>query len=466
MTPDHPRTLVAWAEAHAGRVNKVLVIGLDSAPPALLFDRFASHLPHLARLRAEGAWGPLQSVIPAITIPAWACAMTGRDPGQLGIYGFRRHLHSSYAPGRWVDSTDVRAEAVWDTLSRHGRPVIVVGVPPGYPPRRVRGSFVSCFLTPDVHRPATHPRALADTLATIADRYAADVADHRGAEPDRLLRDVREMTEQRFRVFRHLLRAGAWDFAMMVEIGLDRIHHAFWGSCDREHPGYVEDGPYAQTILDYYRLLDREIGSVLQDAVDARTAVFIMSDHGAKRWQGGIAINEWLRRELYLVLRSPPGGRGPLQPEMVDWSHTMAWGQGGHCGRVYLNLRGRQPAGVVDPADAERVLSQIEHGLSAIAAPDGRALLTRVFRPETTYRECRGAPPDLIVYFGDLDWRAVGSVGANDLYVTQNDTGPDQANHATDGVIIAHVPGAVAERLDGLRLVDVGPAVLRILGCG
>jgi predicted AlkP superfamily phosphohydrolase/phosphomutase len=151
---------------------------------------------------------------------------------------------------------------------------------------------------------------------------------------------------------------------------------------------------------------------------------------------------------------------------MVDWSHTMAWGQGGHCGRVYLNLRGRQPAGVVDPADAERVLSQIEHGLSAIAAPDGRALLTRVFRPETTYRECRGAPPDLIVYFGDLDWRAVGSVGANDLYVTQNDTGPDQANHATDGVIIAHVPGAVAERLDGLRLVDVGPAVLRILGCG
>jgi predicted AlkP superfamily phosphohydrolase/phosphomutase len=406
----------------------------------------------------------MQSVVPAITIPAWACAMTGRDPGQLGIYGFRHHLHSSYAPGRWVDSTDVRADAVWDTLSRQGRPVIVMGVPPGYPPRRVRGSFVSCFLTPDVHRPATHPRALADTLAAIAEGYATDVTDHRGAAPECLLRETRHMTEQRFRAFRHLLRAGAWDLAMMVEIGLDRIHHAFWGSCDPEHPGYLESGPYAETVLDYYRLLDQEIGSVLQDAADARTAVFVLSDHGVKRWHGGIAINEWLRRNGYLVLLAQPDRQEPLRPEMVDWSRTMAWGQGGHCGRVYLNLRGRQPAGVVDPVEADHLLGQIELGLSAIPSPDGRALATRVFRPETIYRECRGAPPDLIVYFGDLDWRAGGSVGPHNLYLTQNDAGPDQANHAADGVLIAHLPGAAAERLDGLRLIDFGPALSCILG--
>jgi len=448
---------------HAGRAEKLVVIGLDSAPPELLFDRFASHLPNLGRLRAEGVWGPLESVVPAITIPAWACAMTGCDPGQLGIYGFRHHVHGSYAPARWVDSTDVRAEAVWDTLSRQGRPVIVVGVPPGYPARRVHGSFVSCFLSPDARRPATHPRDLALTIARVAERYAVDVEAHRSLDRERLLREVREMTEQRFRLFRHLLRTAAWDFAMMVEIGLDRVHHAFLGACDPEHPGYVAGGRYEHAVLDYYRLLDREIGAVLQE-VDADTAVLVMSDHGVKRWQGGIAINQWLIEQKYLVLTSTPSVRTALQPEMVDWDHTVAWGEGGHCGRVYLNVRGRQPQGAVEPAELDRVLDQIERGLLAIAAPDGRAIGTKVYRPEAIYQECHGCPPDLIVYFGDLDWRAVGSIGSGAVHLAENDIGPDQANHARHGVLIARVPGASPGVLQNLRLIDCGPAMLSVLG--
>jgi predicted AlkP superfamily phosphohydrolase/phosphomutase len=469
--------LAEWAKAHEGRAQKVLVIGLDSAPPELLFQRFAPELPHLGRLRAESVWGPLESVVPAITIPAWACAMTGCDPGQLGIYGFRHHVHRSYAPARWVDSTDVRADTVWDTLSRQRRPVIVVGVPPGYPPRRVHGSFVSCFLSPDARRPATHPRSLADTIARVADRYAVDVEAHRlrsrealagsdtSPEHDRLLREVREMTEQRFRLFRHLLASSAWDFAMMVEIGLDRVHHAFLGACDPEHPGYLAGGPYEHAVLDYYRLLDREIGETLQ-GIDAGTAVFVISDHGVKSWRGGIAINEWLVREKLLVLRGAPDRRVSLQPEMVDWTRTTAWAEGGHCGRIFLNQRGRQPEGLVDAAHRDRVLEQIERGLLAIVGPDGRAIPTKVFRPEAIYRECRGVPPDLIVYFGDLDWRAVGSIGAGAIHVAENDTGADQANHAREGVFIARVPGGNPARLHDLRLMDCGPAMLRVLRAG
>jgi predicted AlkP superfamily phosphohydrolase/phosphomutase len=458
-----PSSLLGWAQANQGRAKKVLVIGLDSAPPELLLDRFAPELPQIGRLRAESVWGPLESVVPAITIPAWACAMTGCDPGQLGIYGFRHHVCSSYAPSRFVDSTDLRADAVWDTLARQGRPVIVMGVPPGYPPRRVHGSFISCFLTPDGRRPATHPRDLADTIARVADRYAVDVEDHRLQDRDRLLREVREMTEQRFRLLRHLLRTQAWDFAMMVEIGLDRIHHAFLGACDPGHREYLAGGPFEHAVLDYYRLLDQEIGATLQE-IDAGTAVLVLSDHGVKRLQGGIAINEWLVKEKLLALRTTPEGRVALQPEMVDWSRTTAWGEGGHCGRVYLNLRGRQPQGTVDPADKDRVLGEIERGLLSIPAPDGHAIATKVFRPEAIYRECRGAPPDLIVYFGDLDWRAVGSIGNGAIHLAENDTGPDQANHATRGVFMARVPGAKPGELHNMRLIDCGPAILRVLG--
>jgi predicted AlkP superfamily phosphohydrolase/phosphomutase len=462
-TPSAPGRLGEWARAHRGRSRKVLVIGLDSAPPELLFQRFAPHLPHLERLRAEGVWGPLRSVVPAITIPAWACAMTGCDPGQLGIYGFRHHLPGSYAPARFVDGTDLRAEAVWDTLSRQGRPVIVMGVPPGYPPRRVRGSFVSCFLTPDARRPATHPRALSDTIARVAPRYAVDVEAYRSGERDRLLREVREMTLERFCLFRHLLRTQPWDFAMMVEIGLDRIHHAFWSAFDPEHPDFVAGGPHADAVLDYYRLLDQEIGATLQE-IDDGAAVIVMSDHGVKRLKGGIAINEWLVQEKYLTLKGKPDRRVAWQPELVDWSRTSAWAEGGHVGRVFINLRGQRPQGIVDSADRERLLGEIGSGLLAIPAPDGRALATQVFRPETIYRECRGTPPDLIVYFGNLDWRAVGSLGTGGIHVAENDTGPDHANHATDGVFVARVPGARPQALPDLRLLDCGPAILSLLG--
>jgi len=259
------------------------------------------------------------------------------------------------------------------------------------------------------------------------------------------------------------LRTQAWDFAMMVEIGLDRIHHAFLGACDPEHPGYVAGGPYEHAVLDYYRLLDQEIGAILQ-GIDAGTAVFVLSDHGVKRLRGGIAINEWLVQEKHLALRSTPDRRVSLQPEMVDWSRTTAWAEGGHCGRVYLNLRGRQPQGIVDPAEKDRVLGQIERGLLAITAPDGRALATKVFCPQAIYRECRGAPPDLIVYFGDLAWRALGSVGTGTIHFAENDTGPDQANHATSGVLVARVPGATPGYLHALRLLDCGPAMLTVLG--
>ncbi|MCS6939866.1 MAG: alkaline phosphatase family protein, partial [Roseiflexus sp.] len=68
---------------------QLLIIGLDCAEPSLVFDRWRADLPTLSRLMAEGVYGELESCIPAITVPAWSCMMSGRDPGELGIYGFR-----------------------------------------------------------------------------------------------------------------------------------------------------------------------------------------------------------------------------------------------------------------------------------------------------------------------------------------------------------------------------------------
>src|SRR5437879_2135115 len=113
--------------------RRVAIIGLDCAEPSLIFDRWAGSLPHLDELRRRGKWGKLESVIPAITVPAWSCMTSGKDPGTLGIYGFRNRRDYSYNGMTIATSDQVREPRLWDILSRHGKKVIVLGVPETYP---------------------------------------------------------------------------------------------------------------------------------------------------------------------------------------------------------------------------------------------------------------------------------------------------------------------------------------------
>jgi predicted AlkP superfamily phosphohydrolase/phosphomutase len=326
----------------------VAVIGLDCAEPSLVFDRFADELPHISELIARGTWGPLRSVDPPITVPAWSCMMTGRDPGELGIYGFRNRADYRYGSLTVADSQSITIDRVWDHFSREARHVIVVGVPQTSPPIAVNGELVSCFLTSDPRKdPYTHPPELRTEIETLVGSYRVDVKNFRSDDRDRILAEVYEMTGQRFTVCRHLLDSRPWDFFMMVEIGLDRMHHAFWRFLDPQHPRYEPDHRYGDVIRNYYAYLDEEIGELLE-RFDEDTTVIVVSDHGARPMHGAICVNEWLRREGYLVLEDDPGdGLTPFAQAKVDWKRTRAWGEGGYYCRLCLNVRGREPQGIV-----------------------------------------------------------------------------------------------------------------------
>jgi len=132
---------------------------------------------------------------------------------------------------------------------------------------------------------------------------------------------------------------------------------------------------------------------------------------------------------------------------------------------VFLNVRGREPQGTVALEDYERVRAELGERLAAIPGPDGEPLGTQVFRPEDVYDEVNGVAPDLLVYFGDLSWRSVGTVGGDEgIHTLENDTGPDDANHAQDGLLIMAGPGVEPGPADGMHLLDVAPTVLELLG--
>lgn len=441
--------------------RRVIVLGLDCAPPALVFDRLRAVLPNLNGLMQRGAHGALRSVAPPITVPAWACMLSGRDPGELGLYGFRNRRSGEYGLSL-ADATWLDAARVWDVAGAAGRRVAVRYVPLTSPPRAVNGTLVSGFLgAGDVF---THPPELGRVLEHRFGPHAPDVSEFRTDDKDALLDELYETTQRHFRVAK-----AAWveehpDLLILVEMGTDRLHHAFWCHLDPAHPDHDPTHPHVREARDYYSFVDAQIGSLL-DAVEDDTAVLVVSDHGARTMRGGVCVNEWLRRNGWLELKSTPTRPTPLTPSMVDWSRTRAWGEGGYYARVFFNVRGREPSGIVPPEALEDEVSSLAAALEALPGPDGSPIATRAARPSELYRDVRRAAPELLVFFGDLDYRSLGLVGTDTIFCATDDRGPDGCNHDWDGIYIASGSGVSARgELAGLSIHDVGPTILSLLG--
>ncbi len=424
---------------------RLLIIGIDCGTPQILFEQPNWHMPTLRGLMERGTYGVLKSIVPAITVPAWACMVTGKDPGELGIYGFRNRADHTYTGLSLASSRSVREPAVWDDLGKVGRKVVTVAVPPSFPPKPVHGIQVGCFLTPSAQSEYTFPASLkAEIPHIVGGEYLPDCPNFRVDDKDNLIKQLYDMTERRFRLLDTLIERDDWDFFMFCEIATDRLHHGFWKFFDPGHREFVTGNKYEQVIREYYEAFDVMLGRLLSKVDQDSTNIYVVSDHGAKRMDGGVAINEWLVREGYLVLKSVPTAATPFAKLDVDWDRTSAWGEGGYYGRVFFNVAGREPQGIVAPGEIENFSAELSNKLLAIPRPDGSRMNSQIYRPVDIYKDVRNVAPDLMVYFDDLYWRSVGTVGYGDIYTYENDTGPDDANHAQDGIYIealAKAPG-------------------------
>ena len=443
--------------------ERVLVIGLDCLGPELLTDASLAELPQLRTLVERGMSGPLASTLPPITVPAWTSMLSGRDPGELGIYGFRNRARFDYGELTFATSGQVRAPRLWDFLGAVGRRSVVVGVPQTSPPPEIVGELVAGFEGEGSAMPQTFPAGLAAEVAEVAGPYRFDVSGFRERERAEVLRDVIAMTERRVRLVTHLLQTREWDLSIWCEIGPDRIHHCFWSDHDPAHARHDPTSPYRRTIRDYYRLLDDCLGELLAVIPD-ECLVAVVSDHGAQPMQGGVCINEVLRRAGWLVLEREPVVPEPLDLANVNWSRTRAWAVGGYYARIFLNIAGREPQGVIPSMERDSAREALSALLARLELPGGPTITNEVLWPERSYRRVRGLPPDLMVFFGDCGWRSLGSVGHHAIWQTGNDTGLDEANHARDGLYVMCGRGIPPRRNLRASILDIAPTLLDWLG--
>lgn len=354
---------------------------------------------------------------------------------------------------------------MWDQVAREGGRSVIIGVPPSFPPRKVNGICVGCFLTPStVNDEYTHPASVKAEIASVVGEYEVDVKGFRTDRKDWLKGEIFRMSKKMFQVVRHYLTNTDWQYFHFVDIGLDRVHHGFWRYHDPTHVLHEPDSPYRDVIRDYYLHLNEEIGRVLELLTDD-TVVLVVSDHGAQRLDGGFCVNEWLVNEGLLVLHERPRTVTPFDQLNVDWSKTKVWSEGGYYARVFFNVKGREPEGVIAPSDYERFRDEMKARLEATADDKGKPLGTLVFKPDEIYRNVRNVAPDLIAHFGALYWRSIGGVGYGRIHVQENDTGPDDCNHAQFGAfVLAASNSPLQGRVEGARLLDIAPTLLELAG--
>ncbi len=282
--------------------RRVLVLGLDGGTFDLLDPLAkAGDLPFLAGLARAGARSVLPSVYPAKTIPAWYSFATGRDPGQLGIFGFQE---PDGGPGRsHIVRTFRPASALWDTLSRSGAKVGVLNLPidAGYP--------VHGFLLPGFFSTAsdTFPRALRSQIeGALGCPYPGELPVFRGRDRSAWMASATRAVEQRGRIAALLAQRERPDFLFVLFRETDRIEHQMWSELARPVDAIPAD------LRRFWQAVDGACAQVDRAFREggSTTLTFVVSDHGHGAVRSDFLTNRWLAQEGFLKFRDGDGLRG------------------------------------------------------------------------------------------------------------------------------------------------------------
>lgn len=489
---------------------RVVVIGLDGATFDLILPWVRKgYLPAFRRLMEEGAWGHLKSTLPPLTGPAWSSFITGKNPGKHGIFDFVTRNPKGYD---WtlLNATYRKGRSFWSFLERQGKDVIVFNVPVTYPPEPLKGIMVSGFLTPPGARDFIHPPELAQAIEKEVGRFTPHYPGETYAlgREEKFLHEIERMTTKTIQTMDFLMRNYPWDLFVGVIQSTDLVQHCLWKFEDRDHPLFTEHPRVQGAFLKNYQAIDRYLESLLRE-LDNRTLLFIISDHGFGYIEKEFFVNNWLMEEGYLVLKKQTTtflkkalfkmgivpmrihklsaalgidlskplaknreklftglNRWILSLADVDWGRSKAYAMG-NMGFINVNLRGREPQGIVEPGrDYEALLDNISERLLKLRDPQsGLPLVSRILRNQEI---CWGpkAPegPDLFVVMKDYAYHLRG-----DFLFSSHRTVEDlwliSGAHREEGILLIWGQGVRSGyRLSGATIMDIGPTILGLMG--
>jgi predicted AlkP superfamily phosphohydrolase/phosphomutase len=465
---------------------KALLIGLDGATYTVLDSLMERGImPHLRELVDRGSRANLRSVIPVLTPPAWTSLMTGKRPGEHGIFDFfqREEPGSHYL--HFASSKDVGTPTIWSIASDQGQRIISLNYPLMFPPPTVRGCVVPGGWMPWRQlRLGCYPTGLFDRLKALpsfdARELALDMAMEEkaieGCPPDEYVDWIRlHIRRERrwFDILTFLLREEPADLAAVLFDGVDKLQHLCWRFLD---PNTFPSNPTAwETEIrdlchEYFRQLDGLIWQLVSNAgPDAN--VVIASDHGFGPTSDVFYLNTWLEREGYLTWNeasatqtgdAPNIGFGHIARHVfqLDWEHTAAYGATPTSNGIHLVSHHAAGDGSRQTRPTEEVRDELIGRLLALRYPDGRPVVQAVHRREETFAgPFEGLAPDLTLTMADGGLVSI----LRAPYVFKRRAEP-AGTHRPEGVFLGVGPAfRVGETIDELNLPDVCPLLLYLL---
>ncbi len=365
------------------KAKKACVVGLDGVPYSLLRALMDSGvMPATAGIVSRGHIEPMTVTLPEISSVSWSTFMTGRNPGEHGIFGFTDLKEDGYGI-RFPAFKDLKSPTIWDKLGDRGMRSVVINQPSTYPARTIPGVLVSGFVAIDLARAVT-PTEYAGELERIGYRIDIDTERCRN-NPDELFSELHALLDARRAAADLLWEREEWHLMEIVVTGTDRLHHFMWDAWkDKDHPHHDD-------FLAYYRRVDDLIHHIHERSRESGVGerFFILSDHGFCGVKKEVQINAVLRKAGFLDL---PEGASSLE-EVTETTKAFALDPA----RIYLNRAGRFPRGSVADEDAEALLSNLVAVFERLEH-EGEHVIRRIFTRDEVYTGAfaeRG--PDLLL---------------------------------------------------------------------
>jgi predicted AlkP superfamily phosphohydrolase/phosphomutase len=488
--------------------RKVIVVGIDGGTFDIIMPMVQNgKLPHIASLMNEGVRAELKSTIPPVTAQAWVSFMTGKNPGKHGVFGFQEHPSSGYNRP-FINASSIRSKTLWNILTENGRKLGLLNVPITYPAEKVNGFIIPGMLgVPAAARKEnlsfTYPPELYREILENVGPYQIGYFPGKVALSkvrDKYIENWSKITELRKKVTLYLMQRFEWDFFMVVFKSTDIIQHHFWRYYDQGHPDY--DLPLAEkyggVIPDFYQKVDRAIGEILEP-LPSSTTVILMSDHGFGPLHKRVFLNRWLIEKRLLKLKASTlpllkykfhplvykllhrigyGGVGGVFPNdsdvdprdflniphFIDWPKTKAYSGSPTEQGLYINLKGREPSGIVRPGDEyENLRDFLIDQLYEIRDESGQRLVETVYKKEDIYTgPYLGQAPDIFVIFRKSEYAIYNGIYQKNLL---EEVKKVSGTHRMNGIFLMKGEGLKRNGLlRGCHIMDIAPTVLYLLG--
>jgi len=488
-------------------MSKAILLGIDGATLDLLLPwAEQGKLPNLSRVLAEGAHGTLSSTLPPYSAQAWVSMMTGKGPGKHGVLDF---FEAGKGPGHhaFISSALINGEAIWDTLSRQGLKVGMVNVPLTYPPVAVKGYMVSGFMTPKGREDYTYPLELREEILGVTGQYDPDPWDL--VDPAKDVATFERWMDIAEQAATYLHKQYPVDLYASVIQAIDQLQHSFWDALAVDS---TQDTPQNQqvwsTIEACYARMDAAIGKRLQ-WLDSDTTLFLASDHGFQRADRWFHVNRWLAQRGYLSFATAERGMAPslaarlgwtregikewvrrMDPlglrrllgrfarasiadrlddaiaMPIDWTQTTAYCGSRTSEGIFINLKGRDPQGIVEPgAQYEDLRTRIMGELVELIDPaTGQTAVNGAYRREEVHSgQFVARMPDILLDFDDKPYLVSESTSVREVFepIAAADI---QGRHHSLGTFAAVGPHIAPGVVVRASIVDIAPTILYAMG--